>query len=295
MIAIPYEIVHHEYAGDTMGQCENMRTESEEECWEARTEKAVFLLVFGETEVHEVKIGVRSSVNVRLDAANESDLSDRVTFIDKPEYCTSHSLKSASYRNTEVTFTQYSDRRFSRLQVQLSNIEPKQTMKVVYIRLFKVATELKRRSEEPAYIPKRPKIDPFPATSTPALPQTPPETPPYKPSPVAIPVKPTIQVTHKLPSVCYDKAETSYNQLLHECVVTCLDDSEHVRRLCDCLGAVFLDHLEEYTTHVVVGEGLIELCRDIGERTRAKLVSVGWLESCLEERERKREEEYRLV
>lgn len=103
----------------------------------------------------------------------------------------------------------------------------------------------------------------------------------------------------RLPVVCSDPAECSYSSLLRDCVISYLSEpraplSEHVQKLCDCMGACYLDHLEDYTTHVVLPSDL-SYNEAAVQHTTAKLVSVEWLERCLDEKTRLREEDYEVL
>lgn len=169
-------------------------------------------------------------------------------------------------------------------------------LKLAFIRLYQkgnaseaafpaknqVGYTLKRRVETPASSPftssKRSKADLSP------------------PRPVSIPTLPSTKSLRprKTPVTSSVPADTSYSSLLSDCVVTSLTSDLHIQRLCECLGACYLDHIADITTHIVFSREL-----DLGEKVTAgkdaKIVTVEWLERCLEEKKRQNEEEFLIL
>ena len=82
-------------------------------------------------------------------------------------------------------------------------------------------------------------------------------------------------------------AQCSYSQILQGCRVFTVRHSDHVQRLCECMGAVYM--AQEAPTHCVVtmNESPDEL-QQLREGT-GQVISVRWLEECLSERSRAQE------
>lgn len=259
---VPYEIAYFSYSGDTLSNLENIKTDDIFTCWEAKTSRARLVLTFPPTQIHELRLALRSSAELLVSAGGD----EMVTLLDKTEYVTMEEPKKVKYTNTA-----YGERDFTRLELEITNLVSDKPLSVVYFRIYRCGISLKRKAESPLRSPPmhRPKLAPI-------LP------------PPAAPVLPLALQALQEPAEC------SYSALLRNCLIFSLDErAEHIRKLCACLGACWVEQLTE-ATHVILTAQLIDVMREIKSHSSAKFVTAEWLEGCLRDRERKSETDFTL-
>lgn len=282
------------------GTAERLRTPVENQHWSPRVNEATIYVTFEETTIWEAQIGIVSDLNFTLWGYNEDNCEDEMLIGEKEEKAASKGYRLCKCVNADVSSSQFRDMRFTKAKLALTS---ENGLELAFFSLFRKGEttpvpaiippgyNLKRRVEDTSHIipytkkakrssPTR--ISPSHTVSIPKIPTS-----------SAQATKPT-RILRKGPIVSTDPAETSYSALLADCVVTCLANSEHIQRLCECLGACYLDHLEATTTHVVLPASL-EYDEEALRKTEAKLVSVEWLEKCLGEKRRQREEDYQVL
>jgi len=253
---IPYDITHFSYTGDTLGSLEHIKSDSTDTYWEANTPQARLVLTFPPTPIHELRLALRSSAALLVSAGGD----EMVTLLEKTEYLTEDGLKKVKYANTE-----YVEKEFTRLELEITNLVSNKPLSLAYFLLYRSGESLKRKAEStPRSLPvRRPKL---------TVP------------PVPLPARPLQQ----------EPAECSYSALLRDCQVFSLDERpDHIRSLCACLGACWVEHLAD-ATHVILTSQLGEVMKETKSHSSAKFVTVEWLEGCLRDRERKSEAEFAL-
>ena len=259
---VPYDIAYFSYSGDTLSSLENIKTEDISTHWEAKTSGASLVLTFPPTQIHELRLALRSSAELIVTAEGN----EKVTLLDKTEYVTTEEPKKVKYVNNE-----HGERDFTRLELEITNLVPDKPLSVVYFRIYRSGVSLKRKAESPLRSPPmhRPKLTPI----------LPPPTAPVLPLALPPPQEP---------------AECSYSALLRNCQIFSLDErTDHIHKLCTCLGACWVEQLTE-ATHVILTAQLIDVMREIKDRSSAKFVTAEWLEGCLRDRERKSEADFTL-
>lgn len=260
MEPVDYEIDTAHITGLSLTPLESIKIETSEPYWEAKANLAILTFTFPETRLHEMRFGIMSSINLIVEGGRERDMSDKVLLLERTEYAAAKGCKMSRYDIEKVNSTQ--EIFFTRIVVTIENVEHDKVLKLAYFGIFRRADVVE------APVRKRKN-----------------HTHTVQPQKVAKPLSPR----HFSPP-----ADPSYGGLLSDCVVSCLSHSDHVLRLCRALGACYLDHIEENTTHVVLPANL-KYDEDALRYTAAKLVSVAWLEKCLDERTRQREEDFELL
>ena len=282
------------------GTASRLRNVVENEYWRPGVTEATVYVTFEETSICEAQLGIVSDLAFTLWGYNEESGVDEMLIGERSEKAASKGFRLCRCLNADVRGSQFRDMKFTKAKLALAS---EKNLELAFFSLFRKGEtapvpaiippgyNLKRRAEESPLIiphPKKPKkssptrISPSHTVSIPKIPTS-----------SAHATKP-IRILRKGPVVSTDPAETSYSGLLADCVVTCLASSEHIQKLCECLGACFLDHLEASTTHVVLPASL-EYDEEMLRKTEAKLVSVKWLEKCLGEKRRQREEDFQVL
>ena len=255
MEAIHYEIDAAHITGLSLTPLENVKIETQEPYWEAKANLAELTLTFPESRIHEVRFGIMSSITILVEAAYQLDMSDKVLLFERTEYAAAKGCKMSRYELDKVHPRQ--EVLFRRVVVTIENLEHDKVLKLAYLGLFR---REENHSVDSAIKQKR-RLD----------------EPPRPPQKVARTVQPRVT-----------------DGVLSDCVVSCLSHSDHVSRLCRALGADYLDYLDESTTHVVLPANL-KYDEDALRDTEAKLVSVAWLEQCLNAKTKQREEDFELL
>lgn len=254
---IPYDIAYFSYSGDTFSSLENIKSEGIDTYWEAKTSQVRLVLTFPPSPIHELRLALRSSAGLLVSAGGD----EMVTLLEKTEHVTVDGTKRVKYANTE-----YAEKEFTRLEVEITNLMSKEPLSLAYFLIYRSGVSLKRKAESPLRsLPvRRPKFE-------------------VPPAPL-LPIRPLQQ----------EPAECSYSALLRDCQVFSLDERpEHIRSLCACLGAGWVEQLAG-ATHVILTSQLGEVMKEVKSQSTAKWVTAEWLEGCLRDRERKSEAEFTL-
>lgn len=98
-----------------------------------------------------------------------------------------------------------------------------------------------------------------------------------------------INTPEKRAKVEQEPAQCSYSSILAGCRVVTLHPSEHVRRLCECMGAAYVSQDSELCTHCVVTAQESSSEIDLVRTRNVRVISVRWLEECLSGRSRAQE------
>jgi hypothetical protein len=296
-----YAIAKVETSLGDNGTAGRLRNTVENEHWRPEANEATVYITFEESGICEVHLGIVSDLQLLVWGYNDEDCGDKMLIGEKAEKAASKGFRLCKCVNTDVRVRQYRDMKFTKAKLEFTS---DRGIEIAFLSLFRKG----ETGQVPAIIPsgynlKRKAEPASPIISNVKKPKKASPTRISPPRTVAIPkvpitssisnTKPT-RFTRKGPTVSTDPAETSYSGLLSDCVVTSLTGSEHIQRLCECLGACYLDHLEDITTHVVLPASL-EYDEEVLRKTEAKLVSVEWLEKCLGEKRRQKEEEFQIL
>jgi len=103
-----------------------------------------------------------------------------------------------------------------------------------------------------------------------------------------------LKTPEKRTKVEFEPAQCSYSSILSGCRVVTIHPSEHVRRLCECMGAAYSAHDSDLCTHCVVTaqESTSEI--DSVRQKNVRVISVRWLEECLSGRNRVQESAFAI-
>ena len=332
MFEVDYQVKEVDTEGKQRGDVEWLKRSVEGRCWEVEGESVSLLLTFPEGKIHEIHLGFLSSLAYTVEAGTDTSSSDLLTIYEGREHLSSKTIRMTRNTITEVRFSQYQDFRFSRARVNFQVLGEEKVLRLGYFGLFRKGLEGEvppaasvrysnpgREEPRDTYIP--PKKVKRQVEGRPVSPERKVKIPQMKtptntngagkkgfvtPAAVKTPNTAvsnrttTTRPHRKAPIVCSDPPESSYSTLLQNCVISYLSDpdrpnlAEHVSKLCECMGALYLDHLSDITTHVVLPPDLTYDERAL-RTTTAKLVSVRWLETCLDEKVRQREESFEVL
>lgn len=249
MIKVPYEVAHFQYSGDTLKSQENLKAESSEDIWEAKTSQAVLRLSIDPASVvNEVRLGVVSSMTVTV-VGEKAEGGEEVEIAREfpCEYEVGKQCSKFAIGNEQANI------RFSAVRLVLQNTKDWLPMKVLYVSLY---------AQSPNFnATKRPSDT---ATRTP----------------------------EKRYKVEQDPATCSYSSILFGCRVVTVRYSDHVKRLCECMGALYVSADFDRCTHCIVTADESSSEREHLKERNLQVVSVRWLEECLSARSRAQESAY---
>jgi hypothetical protein len=250
MIKVPYEVAHFQYSGDTLKSQENLKAESSEDVWEAKTSQAVLRLSIDPASVvNEVRVGVVSSMTVTV-VAEKAEGGEEVQIAREfpCEYEAGKLCSKFAIGNEQANI------RFSAVRLVLQNTKDWLPMKVLYVSLYAQSPSSNATTKRPSDT----------VTRTP----------------------------EKRTKVEQDPATCSYSSILFGCRVVTIHYSEHVRRLCECMGAQYASTDFDRCTHCIVtaDESSNEL--ELLKEKNLQVVSMRWLEECLSARSRAQESAY---